>query len=451
MRHDDPLPTKLEELEGLAAPQRRGREFEQLVAELFARAGFDVVTNARAAYPRQTDVHASDHREAYLIEAKWRTSRIGSADVEGVRARLRQQPSHVVGVIVTMGPVSEQALRAIESDRGRVIVILDHSEIRRLVEGSSDLRRLLGLKRTQLVVHGRASGTPPLAFASSPRDLREPLRLVAPDGSVLPWILGSSDYLDSCWCLSIADIDWVTAAGAGVTLDLDVPVTSLDELKEVINQLRALSWIRPGASWTIQQADATWSGFGPDGLLAALARRQDRYAELDRAHPREMLVFADSCPGGWYTVLADLDASSDWVQRVDISLQLVGVPDDLGELTRLRERLAIVQRGFFRPRTESSVHSHWLPEPIEVTPVAWVVEHDADNPRDPHWACGVAFANPLAGEDGDWPALVRHESLVIASLRSWHPLSEPRGRYVLERLEWAQSSDATLVRAIADW
>ena len=40
---------------------------------------------------------------------------------------------------------------------------------------------------------------------------------------------------------------------------------------------------------------------------------------------------------------------------------------------------------------------------------------------------------------------------MIASLRSWHPLSEPRARYVLERLEWAHSSDATLVRAIADW
>ena len=61
------------------------------------------------------------------------------------------------------------------------------------------------------------------------------------------------------------------------------------------------------------------------------------------------------------------------------------------------------------------------------------------------------FENPLLDVSGEWPVLAREDSKVIASLRSWHPLSEPRSRYVLERFEWAQSSDATLVRAIADW
>jgi hypothetical protein len=57
--------------------------------------------------------------------------------------------------------------------------------------------------------------------------------------------------------------------------------------------------------------------------------------------------------------------------------------------SKLRGRLAIVQPEFFRPRTERSVRSRRLPEPIEVTPAAWVVERDADDPYDPHWARGV--------------------------------------------------------------
>ena len=61
------------------------------------------------------------------------------------------------------------------------------------------------------------------------------------------------------------------------------------------------------------------------------------------------------------------------------------------------------------------------------------------------------FENPLVGGDGEWPALVREESQVVASLRSGHPLNEPRSPYVLERVESADSSDATQVRAIADW
>ena len=139
------------------------------------------------------------------------------------------------------------------------------------------------------------------------------------------------------------------------------------------------------------------------------------------------------------------------MQRVDLSLQLVGVPEDSGETTQVRERLAIVHRELFRPRTERSVHWRRLDEPIEVSPTAWVVEHDPDAPRDPMWVKGVVFDNPLLGADGDWPALARKDSQVIASVRSWHPLDEPPTAYMLEAVEWARSSDATLVRAIADW
>lgn len=179
MRHDDPLRPKLTDLSEATDPHLRGREFEQVVAELFTRAGFDVVTNPGAAYPRQTDLYASDRRDDYLIEAKWRTDRVGSPEVDEMRIRLSRQPSHVVGVIVTMGGVAEQALAEIERDRSRVIVIVDQPEVYALVEGYTDLRRVLGLKRRQLVVHGNASGEPPGAFAASARDRREPLRLVA--------------------------------------------------------------------------------------------------------------------------------------------------------------------------------------------------------------------------------------------------------------------------------
>jgi hypothetical protein len=213
-----------------------------------------------------------------------------------------------------------------------------------------------------------------------------------------------------------------------------------------------LNWLGPDAAWTIGQDSRSWSGFGLEGLLVALKRRGDRYAALDRAHHREMLVVADTCAGGWYTLLADLDADSDWVQSVDLSVQLVGVPADPGEIARIRDRLGIVQPGFFRPRTEPSIQSRRLTEPMEVTPTAWVVEHDRDGPRDPLWVRGIIFENPLAeiGDD-DWPPLARLESQAIASLRSWHPLSEPPAQYVLERIEWARSSDVTLVRAISDW
>ena len=189
VRHEDPLRAKLDDLSETTDHHWRGKAFEQIVAEIFTRAGFDVVSNPGAAYPRQTDVYASDQRDGYLIEAKWASDRIGSPEVDEMRSRLRRQPSQVVGVIVTMSGVTEQALAEIERDRSQVIVIIENPEVHRLVDGSVHLRRLLALKRRQLIVHGKASGSPPAAFASSDRDRREALRLVATDGSDLPWVV----------------------------------------------------------------------------------------------------------------------------------------------------------------------------------------------------------------------------------------------------------------------
>ena len=78
VRHNDPLEGKLAELHEATDPHLRGRVFEQLVAEIFARAGFDVVPNAGAAHPRQTDLYASDQRDSYLHrgEVEERSNRI---------------------------------------------------------------------------------------------------------------------------------------------------------------------------------------------------------------------------------------------------------------------------------------------------------------------------------------------------------------------------------------
>jgi hypothetical protein len=95
VRHEDPLRAKLDDLSEATDPHRRGKAFEQIVAEIFTRAGFDVVGNPGAAYPRQTDVYASDQRDGYLIEAKWASDRIGSPEVDEMRSRLRRQPRSV--------------------------------------------------------------------------------------------------------------------------------------------------------------------------------------------------------------------------------------------------------------------------------------------------------------------------------------------------------------------
>ena len=453
MRYDDPLRVRYDALKAESAdPHARGRDFEGIVAEIFDRAGFDVVTNAGAARPRQTDVYAQDHQESYLIEVKWRNAAVGSSDIDDMRSRLQRQPPNVTGVIVTMGGVAEEALREIEQHRATPVLLIDGREVEGILLGSADLRRLLRAKYRQLTVHGQAAeGSPPRAFVASRRDRREPFSIVGSDGAQRCWVTGGGGFHDTVWTVELPDIDWVAAGGAGVSYDFPVPADTLDDLRVACNHLVALNWLTHTAAWTIQQASATWNGIGRESMFTALRERGSRYAELTRLHHREVLAAADACPGGWFTIVADLDARSGRVYDVDISIQLVGVPVDPGEIQRLRDRLDIVEPGYFRPRTEQSIESFRLREPIEVTPTAWIVEHEPDDARDPLWARGIVFTNPIAAQDGDLPVPFEADSHVIATLRSWHSIAETPSSYFLERIEWGRSSDAIVARAIADW
>lgn len=452
VRYDDPLRNRFDALQAQSTdPHSRGRGFETIVAEIFDRAGFDVVTNPGAARPRQTDVYASRGSETYLIEAKWRTSPVGSNDVDDVRIRLQRQPGGVVGVLVTMGGVVDEALREIEHHRDTPILVIDDREIEDVLGGTADLRQLLRSKYMQLTVHGRASGSPPRPFVASSRDHREPLLIVRADGAHQPWVAGAGDFHDSVWALEVADIDWTTASGTGVSLDLPIEVDTLDEVRAVCKELVALNWLTHVAAWAIQQSSVTWNGIGRESMLAALSQRDSRYAGFARLHHREVLIVTDACPGGWYTLVADLDARSERAYHVDISLQLIGIPVDPSEIQRLCNRIGVDDAGFFRPRIEKSVESFRVSEPIEVTPTAWIIEHEPADSRNPLWARGITFDNPIGTRDGELSVLLEDNGVVLAHLRSWHPADELPSSYFLERIEWARSSDATVVRAIANW
>ena len=144
------------------------------------------------------------------------------------------------------------------------------------------------------------------------------------------------------------------------------------------------------AAWVLQQSPLSWNGVGRESMLAALNQRAARYAGLTGLHHREVLVISDECPGGWYTLVADLDARSQRAHHVDISLQLIGVPADPSEIQRLCGRIGVVDVGYFRPRIEKSVESFRLSERVEVrVQAAWVVEHEPDDPHNPLWARGI--------------------------------------------------------------
>lgn len=84
------------------------------------------------------------------------------------------------------------------------------------------------------------------------------------------------------------------------------------------------------------------------------------------------------------------------------------------------------------------------------------MEEDPLDRIDRQWVAGIVVKNPfLKGSpsesalDEPWNALAESAALVCR-LRSWHPMAQRRS-YRLERIEWAWTSDALVVRVTADW
>lgn len=100
---EQPFVGRFNQLESSTRPQQRGVEFEHLLADVFRQAHFQVVRNAGAAKPRQTDLVATYGPDHYLIEAKWEQHPADVSHIDGVRSRLGRTAGTVIGVIIAVG------------------------------------------------------------------------------------------------------------------------------------------------------------------------------------------------------------------------------------------------------------------------------------------------------------------------------------------------------------
>ncbi|MFG1849697.1 restriction endonuclease [Micromonospora carbonacea] len=113
---DSDLQKALHALEGMTDKAKRGRLFENLVADLFRANHFDVRLNAGVARPRQTDLLATRAAEVYLIECKCRSARADIDAIDSLRARLRRT-SGAIGLMIGMAGFSGTAISEVADGR----------------------------------------------------------------------------------------------------------------------------------------------------------------------------------------------------------------------------------------------------------------------------------------------------------------------------------------------
>ena len=467
-----PLLQEYERLRDHTNAQKRGYDLQGLVGRILGGYHFKVETKPRAASPRQVDLFAKRGDTIYLIETKWRKDKANINDVDSLYTRLEAVPPNVTGFLVSHAGFTPQVIDRVRERSSRPVVLLTGSELEQALRWDADFLGLLQRKANALLVHRevlvdvevRRSRPRPIGQIN-PSDLPPSDRLfVLPDGTRSKWLQCGGSFDRFTFVLELQDIDWVPGDGLGVTLDVRLPVQEQREFLDLLHQMARMGWVTPKGCWSIQQATAVWHGFGADALIEALQGWKRRYDGLETHHTEE-LCYSDECEDGFYTLVAQFSADKRRVAwQVELSFQLRGIPLDTGPYRELCAHFGLSDPVYFRPRSERSRAWGRPPRASKrpvVKPLAYVVALETlVLGDDDEWVTGIVAANPFFASKSpsgqlqkqNWvPAMVGGSEYLVCALRSWHVMGNPKSVYELLDFESAWTSDALVVRALADW
>lgn len=468
MRWDNKASQEFQRLRESSDQHARGRAFEKLVGKLLRAGHLKVVPNPGTARPRQSDLLATSTSEAYLVETKWQRAPVAAGQIDSLLSRLRRTEGRVIGVFVSVSGFTREARNVVANGRDRPILLVEGGEFEDILSWDQDLIGLLRRKREELLVRGKLTARglkmrrPRKAaideFASSES------RFHFPVGESQAWIPGSGHYGHFTFALDLVDIDWVAAGGAGVSLDISVPVEGQEGLIELIRYLTEVGWAHEGGQWSIEQSGTTWHGIGGKPVVDALTGWKSRYRSLGEVHHTEVLCYYDTCTDGYYTLKADIEAGGRrTVWQCDLSFQLSGIPLDAEPFHQLASTFHVKRPLHFRPRTEKSVersHISSTRRPVLIQPLALIVRpdelKDGEEPR--QWVVGIVTSNPYQGRMGSaagrpeaWPPTLDDSDILICRLGSWHYVDDRPTSYFLLRCDSSWSSDMQVVSPTADW
>jgi hypothetical protein len=465
MRQGSPVTKEWERLKALNSPAR-ARQFETFVGTLFGRAHFDVTLSPGAGGSRQVDLMATMGDEAYLVEAKWWTKKKpGEPEIADLEDRLKNTAPSVIGVLVSHSGFAKPAIDRVERRAERPILLVTGEELEDAIGwGDRDFLRMLHQKRDAMRVHSKAVFLPRRAPRRSGHRKNvlpsSPETIVMRDGGRAKWMTCGGDFGQFTFVRELPDIDWVAGSGFGVSLDVHASVSDEAGLLNLLRELSAKGWITDQSRWSIQQAETTWHGAGADTFAQQLAAWKNRYEGVRTLHHTEEFSYIDVIDDlGFFSLTGQIAAHEPrFVWRTSLSFQLSGIPVDVGALRALCDRFDVPSRLFFRPRNAESVsRTHLGPsDRVVLDVVGFIVEGDEweSDFDDGEWAVGVVAKNPFRSRKehpGWWPDIAADSEFIICALRSHHLLGAPKATYRLWTCESAWTSDALVVRPVADW
>jgi len=462
------LRERLGYLTRIESPERRGREFEELLSKLFEGDGFDVHRNAAGASPRQTDLMVSRGEYTLLVEAKCHRRKLDISHIDDITSRLRRTPSDVVGAIFSLSGFTRSAIRLAEGDRSREVLLFGPQDLAAIVEGRANFLHLIGKKREELRLHATAwfytpHGTSPVSRPSEGTDS------INMEGTRLKYVACASGNSDVVFAREIPDTAWGGYGGLGVALPLDLQeIETPADLRAILSVLGKRFTISGNGAFAIHQLKASWFGIGPRALLDGLNVWKERYEAvgLDTPHHSEHFAYFDRLNDGWIVLTGRQRIDWDRPSRLDsceIVIRLPGAPVDGTPFVRFCREVNNPDARFFpvggqRLHDAYDAHMVRLPEPIRLEVLGTITQR---HKRTGDAVCGVVARNPLFGATVLPPELTANDSspfrlldsteLLVCDLADWLDIGTVVDGYELIRLEGLWADDQAIIKPVATW
>jgi hypothetical protein len=442
-----------------------GQALELEVLKLLEGAGFRAHRNARVANPRQTDILAQGNDLTLLVEVKDRKRIVDISDIDSLRSRLNRTTPEVIGVIFTTSAISRPAIKEIESNRTRVVLVFVASEYELLRASKARLLNLITKKRSELLVNGRAwfragEGGEYLGIALP----RSNMEFVAGQRAS-SYFCSKTDFAHATFSTAIPDAGGSNPGGDGVRLSLSLSLSTLDELRDLFGYLHDAFGLSSNGAFTIHQDGACWHGIGVENLLKSLRDPWARYraASMERVHHSEDINYFDQFRNGWLLLytrqrVPEGPQAPAYLHETDVCIQLPGTPVDAAPYLNLC-RYTGNEWANFGTILESRRQTKRFKKPIKLEVVGMMVRTDEDREAD-RWIVGLIARNPfyrkkklprqLEMEGSPLHDLLEME-LILCDLKDHHQEGDQVDHYELQGIETTDAQYAQIIRPFGTW
>ena len=396
------LAQKLAALRDEQSANGRGKLLELFIADLFGQEHFRVDRENLSSNGRQVDLFLQRGQLRLLVETKSTKRAATIEEIDQLLTRLQAAPPDVVGLFVSLSGFSTSAIRRVELNIQRPILLITGEELDALLERGHGLHALITWKLDHLTRHQQVKfGSEP---SSSPLWLSElpeaGIQIFTPSGAEVGCWVSDGGFHGVVHSLGLSDVDW----GVGkIAIDFELGLEDASDLVDLLKRLAQTGWITHDGSWRIEQSNASWSGFAAAELDRQITDWTNRYR--GRAmHHTEQVSYCDYFEDGLFTLAADVDTSQRrWVRRCSLSFVLRGIPLDTSPYEALITALPVLNNPTF-VGMDSGLHvsgriGRRRSKPAPQRPLAHLVRHRTmfgDNlDGAPSWVEGVVLPDPM--------------------------------------------------------